>query len=116
MQLYSEATQLLEGSLATFLAGPVINRDNDLSKLAAHAESFRETPFLIYSYPQQRTLHISEGILSLSGYSAKEVCDGGIELVIKFTNPDDLGYMTLLQTALIQEAKAPGFDPRSLRF
>src|SRR5689334_12584460 len=97
MQSFAEAFPAPNGSLATFLTGPVINRDNELSNLVIHAETLRDTPFLVYSFPQQRTLHLADGILSLCGHSAKEICDGGINFVLKITAPEDVGYLTLLQ-------------------
>jgi DNA-binding CsgD family transcriptional regulator len=112
----SQATQLPQGSLATFLAGPVIKCDNELSELMLHADSLRETPFLVHNYIRQRTVHVSDGMLSLSGYTPKEACEGGTGFVLKITNPDDFGYLMLLQGGFIKEAKTPGFSPSSMRF
>ena len=111
-----EATFLPAGSLAPFLAGPVISSDYALSELLLQANVLPGTPLVIFDYLKQTTVHVADSMLAVSGYSPAEVCAGGAAFVLRITNPSDVASLMLLQAGYIQEAKTAGFDPRSLRF
>jgi DNA-binding CsgD family transcriptional regulator len=103
-------------SLQAFLAGPTTRSDRGLADLIARADALENTTLVIYDYAGKTALHVGEGMTGLCGYTPSTVCKGGAAFFLKITAPSDLPYLQLLQSGYLQEARSPGFNPRSLRF
>lgn len=105
-----------ENSLSRFIEGPAINNDVQLRQLLETADQLPDAVLITLDYSTRSFEHVGKGIQSLIGYNAQEMLNKGTAGIISITEPEEVPYLTAVQSAYVQQARATQFDTRSVVF
>jgi DNA-binding CsgD family transcriptional regulator len=101
-------------TLDSFISGPVINSDPELSLLFEDIDKRRDVILYIPNIAERKVEHINSTCVAKLGYSQKDFLSGGADFIFSITDTALIPEIIERQIAYTRTPRIPGFDPKSI--
>jgi DNA-binding CsgD family transcriptional regulator len=101
-------------TLDSFISGPVINNDPELSALLFQADSRNDVILYIPNIAEKKVEHINSTCNTKLGYTQADFLKGGPDFIFSITDPALTPAIIERQISYSRTPRLPGFDPKSI--
>jgi DNA-binding CsgD family transcriptional regulator len=101
-------------TLDSFISGPVINSDPELSLLFEEIDKRRDVVLYIPNIAERKVEHINSTCIAKLGYPQQDFLNGGADFIFSITDNAVIPDVIERQILYTRAPRIPGFDPKTI--